>query len=229
MGRMKRYSNELALESKNSPHDASYQWLAVRKTSVRSGSVNHERDADAHSLHKLVLESAPYYLDLSPLDIDHLEVLFGFDLLAPGNHDAIVFNALLAGSPLASLCDRLGTTPIDCQPIFGVALGDDGDTYAHFEIKTRTGGISTGGGFGGSTGTSRGSARPRPSGSFSTSEDPAEYPLSLYLIVRKYGPCADIRDLPSTYNSLIARGEELIERRIIPNLLVPIREAITPL
>ncbi|MFN7020885.1 MAG: hypothetical protein ACK4WH_06110 [Phycisphaerales bacterium] len=227
MTRFRRYSNELALESAPSSEDPSYQWAAVRKTSVRSGSVNHSRDADAHGLHRLVLEAAPFYLDVSPLDIDHLEVLFGFDLLAGGNHDAIVFSALLGESRLATLCDRPGQYPIECQPVFGVSLGEQPAAggvgiHAYFEVKTRTGG-SSGPKSGPAGGTGR--SRPRSSGESSV-DDLHEHPISLYLILRAHNPVSDVRDLGAVYNLLVSRGEELLERRIVPNLLMPVREAI---
>jgi hypothetical protein len=200
--------------------------MAVRKTSVRSGSVNHRRDGEAHALHRLVVETAPFYLDITPLDVDHVEVLFGFDLMAGGNHDGIIFSALLAGSPLASLCDRPGLSPIDCQPIFGISLGDEpapvgaGEISAYVEVKTRTAGGGGGRGPGG-----RGKSRSH-SAQESRSDDFLEHPISLYLILRKPGPISDIRELPGLYNTLVAHGEELLERRVVPKLLTPIREAI---
>ena len=106
MDRFRRYDNELALESRSEAIGSGGQrWLAVRRTSVRSGSVNPESMRDGYALHRLVLETSPYFLDITPLDVDHVEVLYGFDLLASGNHDLIVFNALMAGSPLAALVD----------------------------------------------------------------------------------------------------------------------------
>ncbi len=232
MGRMRRYTNELALESNAEASDTSYQWMSVRRTSIRSGSVNHQKDADAHALHRLALETAPFFLDMSTLDIEYAEVLFGFDLLASGNHDSIVFNALLAGSPFAAICDRPGLIPTDCQPIFGMALREDGSVQAHIEIKTRTGGHGTGGGWG-SGGRMRGRSLGNSGCEGATGaagigrgDEPVEYPLSLYLVLRRYGLSGDIRDLPSVYNTLVAHGEELLERRIVPNLLMPIREAI---
>ena len=35
---------------------------------------------DALKLHKLLLELAPHHLGISPVEIDYLDVLFGFDL-----------------------------------------------------------------------------------------------------------------------------------------------------
>ena len=56
MERFRRYQNELALESNSA--GAQQQWVALRKASVRSGSVNAESVEDAFRLHKLVLEIA---------------------------------------------------------------------------------------------------------------------------------------------------------------------------
>jgi hypothetical protein len=202
MERFKRYSNELALESRPSGPEGAYEWLAVRRTSVRSGSVNPESDRHAHDLHRVILASAPFYLDIPPLDIEHLEVLFGFDFLAAGNHDAIVFNALMAQSPLAAMLEGHTVAAVDFQPSLGIALNEACDLQAFFEVKTRT------------------SAAEVRSGDY------REEPISIYVILRKQGPIGDIKQLPSVYDSLVVRAEELLDHRIVPNLLVPIRDAI---
>lgn len=237
MDRLRRYDHELALESRggaalNTPGGTSggaaggpaggargQQWLAVRKTSLRSGSVNPTTSDQAYRLHTLTVEAAPCFLDISPLDIDHVELLYGFDLPASGNHDAIVFSALMSGSPLASLIDVRknrhggaleggadqgsgGFIPVDFQPLLGVALTDELDVQAHVEVKTRT------------------SARQVRTGEY------RDDPISLYLIVRKYGPFSDIRELPGAISNLRARGEDLVDSCIIPKLLTPIRDAI---
>lgn len=214
MDRFKRYTDELALESRPDADatgigGASQQWVAVRKTSIRSGSVNPESAEDGYRLHKLVLESAPYFLDISPLDIDHIEVLYGFDMMATGNHDTIVFNALFAGSPLAALVDGLqmkaeqALRMVDCQPLLGVSLADEGDLQAHFEVKTRSGNRHGKG-----------------------NSDYREDPISVYLIVRKYGPCGDVKHLEAEFDALTRRGEEMLESVVLPRLLSPIRDSI---
>jgi hypothetical protein len=216
MDRFKRYTDELALESRPTAEvvpgitgGPAQQWVAVRKTSVRSGSVNPDSSDAGYRLHRLALESAPYYLDISPLDVDHLEVLYGFDMMAPGNHDTIVFNALYAGSPLASLVEGLqgkGDHPVrvvDCQPLLGLALPDDSDIQAHFEVKTRSG-----------------SRQGRSGGDF------REDPISVYLIVRKYGPFENMKDLETVFRQLTTKGEHLLDSVVLPRLLGPIRDAI---
>lgn len=203
MDQFRRYKDELALET--TPEAAEQKWLAIRGTNVRSGAVNPETLDDAYRLHREVLELSPYFLSISPLDVEYVELLFGFDLAASGNHDEIVFEALIAGSPLAKLMDMPGTVPIDCQPIFGIALKDRVDIEAHFEVKTR--------------------ASERKGRPFSEIERASE-PISIYLTLRKYGPVTDIKELPRVFERLCDRGEELLEARVVPNLVNPIREAI---
>ena len=70
MDRFRRYDGELALEA---PEQSShYSWMALRRTTVRSGSVNPDSLEQAYKLHRLVLEVAPYFLSISPLDIEFI-------------------------------------------------------------------------------------------------------------------------------------------------------------
>lgn len=205
MDRFRRYQNELALESRGEVADG-HEWLAIRRTSVRSGSVNPQDENDAYSLHRLVLEAAPYFLDLSPLDVDHLELLYGFDLMAVGNHDQIVSEALLAGSPLGGLALGDGVTTLDCQPVYGVLLEDEhelGATEVFVEVKTRMG--------------------PREIREGACREEP----ISVYLTLRRSGPFESIKVFQEVFNGLAQRGESVLENSVIPGVLMPIREAIS--
>lgn len=195
----RKYRDELALES--NPQEMPHRWLAVKGTSIRSGCVNAESLTECYGLHQLVLDAAPSYLSISPLDIDHLEVLFGFDLMAQGNHDQIVYDALLAGSPLAGLMDIPHATLSDFQPTLGVTLGASKEFEVYAEVKTRPVML-----------------RPR---------DPElGEPISVYLTMRKLGPISDMKELTTAFTRLTKMGEDLIQHRIVPNLLVPIHAAI---
>ncbi len=203
MERFRRYHNELALESRQSTSgESQQQWLALRKSSVRSGSVNPDGSDDAFRLHRLILEVSPYFLDISPLDIDHLELLFGFDLLAMGNHDAMAYSALLRASPFANFADAPGSVVLECSPMLGIALDDSCSLQAQVEIKTRS------------------SARQVRTGDY------REEPLSIYLTVRKYGPIDDIKDLLKLQSLLIEQAEQLIASRVVPHILIPLRDTI---
>jgi hypothetical protein len=45
---------------------------------------------------------APYFLSISPLDVDHLELVYAFDFDCSGNRDEVVMDALLGGSRSAT-------------------------------------------------------------------------------------------------------------------------------
>jgi hypothetical protein len=200
MTTFRRYRDELALESSQS--EMPHRWMAVRGTTIRSGTVNAESLADAYALHKHLLEVAPNYLSISPLDVDYVELLYGFDLLAGGNHDAIVLDALLPGSPLAALLDVPNAQPADFQPLVGLSLGKGRDVEVYFEVKTR------------------------PAEGRGRESDGASEPISVYLTLRKFGAISDVKEMPRVLTDLARIGEELVEQRVVPGLLVPIREAI---
>ena len=201
MATFRRYREELALESPQT--DLPHRWIAVRSNNIRSGSVNAPNMEAAYGLHRLVLESAPYYLNVSPLDVDYVELLYGFDLMASGNHDSIVFEALLAGSPMARLVEGSDARPIDCQPLIGLSFGSRADIEVYFEVKTRAGAHSA----------------PRDP------ENPHD-PISVYLTLRKFGAVQDLKELPAVLTRLASRGEELVDSCVVPTLLVPLRHAI---
>jgi hypothetical protein len=89
-------------------------------------------------LHTLLLQLAPFHLGVSPVEIDYLDILFGFDLTFSGNHDEIIAESLLADSPLNCLTEEPGAKPVDFQPSVTVALTDDCRLQARIDIVTRT-------------------------------------------------------------------------------------------
>jgi hypothetical protein len=197
LDQLRRYETEYALESEEA--NGAYAWIAMRKTSLRSGWVNPERPEQAYRLHKLLLELAPYYLSVSPLDVDHLELVFGFDFEADHDRDEIIFDALLANSPLGELVDRNREGIIDAQPFVGMSIDEDSRMKAFVEIKTRP-------------------DRPNTLGSGD--------PISVYLTVRAKGPLQSLDELSEVFGALAGHGERICESRLIPSILVPIRQAI---
>lgn len=51
-------------------------------------------------------------------------------------------------------------------------------------------------------------------------------PISIYLTLRQFEPVTDLRELPDRFDRLARRGQELVDERVLPALLTPIREAI---
>lgn len=201
MTRFRRYDNELALEGGGENNDPSQRWVGVRKTSIRTGDVNPASLADGLKLHRLVLDVAPNYLNISALDIEYVELVYGFDLPATGNHDAIVADALIGTGPLASLLNIRNAIPTSFQPVFGLALSEDAELQVQFEVKTRP------------------SRAPK-------GEEAGASPITVICALRKYGVLSDIKDLPSVLRTLAATGEDMIETRVIPHMLKPIHQVI---
>jgi len=202
MNRFRRYEGELALES--SRRDTEYKWLALRRTSIRSGHVNPQAMEDAYRFHRLLLEISPYHLTISPLDVDYLELMLGFDLECKENHDRIIYEALFEQSPMADLLaegDEHGKI-LDVQPVFGQSLTEDGDLQAYFEVKTR------------------------PKSRRGSSRGYRNEPISLFLTLRKYGPIDDVKQLQTELDALTQTAEQLATDRLVPDLLTPIAQRI---
>jgi len=200
MERFANYDTELALES--SRREAEQRWLSLRRNSVRAGHVNPDSMEAAYRFHDMILEAAPHHLTISPLDVDYLELLLGFDLDCRGNHDEVVYEALYADTPLAHLGDVPNTRVLDVQPVFGLALTESGDTQAHFEVRTRSR-------------RRRGRARYR------------DEPISVFLTMRRYGPVKKIEDLLPRLHAMRNEAEQLASERLVPYMLTPIARHIT--
>ena len=202
MDKFRRFDSELSLESP--PVDGQYDWTALRQSSIRSGSVNPPDMSSACDLHRTILEIAPYYLSISPIEIDHLELMFGFDLEAKGNHDEIVFDALFADSSLGALINSKEEHPTDIQPFVGYTIEEDEQKIAvNFEIKTRV-----------------------AQRSFSDDKFEDE-PISVFVSARRTGPIDRIEDLIPSFHSLTRLMEQLATDKLIPCMLNPITRAIS--
>ena len=200
MDRFHRYSDELALESRR--REGEYRWLALRQQSIRSGHVNGDSLEQMYRVHRLVLELAPFYLTISPLDVNYVELLFGFDLDCKANHNEIVYDALIAETSLAGMLDYPDARPTDVQPIFGFCLPGKEDVQVFFEVKTRTSPAQV----------RRGRYRAEP--------------ISVFLTLRRQGPIQKPDELPAIFEMLRGHAERLAADKVAPQLLTPISRAI---
>lgn len=253
--RFKRYSNELALESGPFPGTTggaggagglggaggdvdvdSEEWVAMRKRSVRSGVVNPPSMKSAKDLHTLVLQTAPFYLGINPLEVEYLEVSFAFEMDAAGNHNQIVAEALLGNGPLAKFIEKeieeRGAQAIDVQPFLGLAFGAAQEVEAYLELKTRSGPAAAVGGAGVDADEAGFDASFRAEGGieFDAGDDDedadADEPITVYLTVRRNGPLISVDDLPGWLDELWAAAERLTDERVAPLILKPLRRAI---
>jgi hypothetical protein len=191
---------EVALESTEDERD--FLWVAMRQLSLKSGWVNPGTLEDAYRMHRTVLEVAPYFLSISPLDVDHLELVYAFDFDCEGNRDEVVLDALLGGSPLGEFADPATDMVLDAQPFVALALADAPDMHVYVEVKTRL-----------------------PRGETAVTREGTD-PLSVMLTVRRTGPVRALGDLPTHLAALSGHGERLVEQRLIPRVLMPLRDRI---
>ncbi|MDY6914571.1 MAG: hypothetical protein SVT52_08970 [Planctomycetota bacterium] len=193
-------SREYVLEG---DHDSgSYQWLELHKNRLAAGCFNPPSFSRAHQLHQWLLEHSIYYLGLSPLDIECLDVLYGFNLDFVGNRDAIVAEALLNGSPLAALALEEGAKTIEFEPSMVIALDEGEHLQARLSLETR------------------GSSYQTRTGQYE------DQPISVYFTVRRYSQPEKLLELKSAFTEQCDTCEDISSRIVIPNVVRPIATAI---
>ena len=121
--------------------NSSYRWMSLETRRLSCGHVNPETVEDSLKLHRLMLEQAPYQLGISNVEIDYMDLLFGFDLSFSGNHDEIIAESLYPESPLTCLTDEPGAKAVDFQPSVTVALSDDCRLQARIDVVTVRAGL----------------------------------------------------------------------------------------
>lgn len=201
MTQFRRYDNgDFNLEEDRK--SGSYRWVRLESKRLVSGYVNPPELDDALRLHKFLLELAPYHLGISPLEIEHVEVLFGFDLAFRGNHDDIVIESLFSESPLACLLEEGGARAVDVQPSIAIALNDDCRLQARVEILTRTDNYQV------------------RTGDYNDDE------ISVYLTVRRYWGDRPKEPMEAIFEDMFERADQISSRRVVPRIIRPISDAI---
>ena len=180
----------------------SYRWLELQSHRLTVGYFNPPDVNDAFDLHRWMLESSIYFLGVSPLDVEALDVLFGFNMDYNGNRDAIVANALLAGSPLDAMASEITPRATECEPSIVLSLDEDCSMQARLSVETRCNSYQV------------------RTGQYDNE------PISVYFTVRRYPRPGKVIELKSSYNEQLALCEELIARAVVPNVITPIAAAI---
>ncbi len=179
-----------------------YRWLSVEANRLSCGYFNPPTCRDAYALGSSVLEVVPYYLSISPVDLDYLDILWGFDYQCKGNHHELIAEALLGDSPVGKLLETPGSKAVNYELSAIVSLSEDSRTHARVWVEPRT------------------SAQQIRSNHFS------EDALSVYVIVRQWAGGRKLPDLHELYEQLPRQGEQFIDERVVEHFLAPIREAI---
>lgn len=202
MSRFRKYENgDLSIEE--SRENETYRWLTLESRRLCAGHVNPPSLDDAIRLHAAVLEQAPYDLGLSPIEVDYLDVLFGFDLSFRGNHDEIIADSLLKDSPLNCLLDENSEAKaVDIQPSITVALSEDCRLQARIDIVTRTNSYQV------------------RTGDYSNDV------ISVYLVLRRYWGDRPREPMHEMIGQMAHRAEALCIDQMIPKVIKPISTVI---
>lgn len=195
-----RETGEFVLEGDRDAE--SYRWCELHPNRLCAGYFNPSSVEDAYYLHRWLLERSQYYLGVSGLDVEALDLLFGFNLDYLGNRDGIVADALLGDSPLLALCDDPAVRPIEFEPNMVVAL--DADCYLQGRISVET----------------HSSSYQVRTGQYE------DEPISIYFTVRQYPTPTEPLDLLASFQRLCQVGEDLATRIVVPRILQPIAETI---
>lgn len=202
ISRFRKYdSGDLSIEE-NRDND-SYRWVTLESRRLCAGHVNPESVEESLKLHTLLLQQVPYDLGFSAIEVDYLDVLFGFDLSFRGNHDEIIAESLLRDSPLSCLLDESGAKAVDIQPSITVALTEDCRLQGRIDVVTRTNSYQV------------------RTGEYSSNDV-----ISVYLILRRYWGDRPKEPMEKLLAQMAERGEQLCLNHVIPRVLKPISAII---
>lgn len=179
-----------------------YPWMELQPRRLAAGSFNPSELAAAFRLHRWLLERSVYYLGMSGLDVESLDVLFGFNLDFQGNRDAVVGDVLLGASPLAALAMEGTGKTVECEP--AVVIGLDEDCYLQGRLWVET----------------HSSTFQVRTGRYDSE------PISVYFAVRRYPRPGEVIDPCKSYEQQCRQCEDLAERIIVPQIIQPLAAAI---
>ena len=180
----------------------SYRWMEVHPQRLLAGYFNPPAVEDAYALHRWLLRRSVFFLGVSALDVDSLDVTYGFNMDYRGNRDKVVAEALLGGSALGAFALDEDGCNIGCEPAVIIALDEECSLQARLSVETRS------------------SAYQVQSGQYE------DEPISLYLTVRGYPTAGRLLQIEEAFADQCRAGEGLIERLVIPQVIRSIAAAI---
>jgi hypothetical protein len=179
-----------------------YRWCTLEPRRICSGQVNPTNLDDAIKQHKLVLELAPYTLSVSPMDCEALDLLYGFDFLYRGNHNALLAEALGVGSAFERMIELPGSTIVNYEPTVTVALDEECRLQCRLSVEARTNAYQ-----------------------IRMGEYPEEQ-LSVYVTARQYGSLSPSTTFVQTLDRLSQVCQEMLENHVIEGILQPLQRTI---
>ena len=181
----------------------SYRWVTLEARRLCSGYVNPPSFEEVDATNERVLETAPYHLDLSPLDTEALDFMYSFDFVYAGNHDEVVAEALVVGTPLEHLVGIAGSKVVNYEPSLMFALDEPCRLQCRLSIETRT------------------NAYQIRTGQF------PEAPISVYFTVRQYWGKQPYKTYFESYQNQRRIAHELVETHVIPHIIQPLSRTIS--
>jgi hypothetical protein len=200
-GLSRRGRHEYYLESPQTT--GRYRWVCVESERLACGMANPDDLEDAYTLHRFVLELAPYMLSLSHLDIDSLDVTIAMDFDCADNHDEIISEALLSGSAFSCFLEMPNAKPIGLSPAAVFSLTADGWTQARVSIESKTAVYD-----------------PRKP------KEPGDQPINVSLTVRQYPTPAVKFDALESFERQCRLVETLMQQKVVPYFVRPLISAI---
>ncbi|MFL5341049.1 MAG: hypothetical protein ACJ8F7_12950 [Gemmataceae bacterium] len=197
----RRDNGEFTLEGDR--EGGSYRWVTLEPRRLCTGYSNPESLEDADKTNERVLETAPFHLDISPLDAEALDVMFSFDFMYAGNHDEVVAEALAVGTSLEQLLGIPGSRVMNYEPSLMLALDEQCRLQSRLSIETRT------------------NAYHIRTGQF------PESPISVYFTVRQYWGKQPYRTFLESYHNQRKLVQELVDGHVIPNVIQPLSRTIS--
>ena len=179
-----------------------YRWMELQTHQLSAVYFNPPALAEAFALHEWLLERCVYFLGVGGLDVEALDVMFGFTMDYQGNRDAIVAEALLAGAPMGMLAGDPRTRCVEFEPGIVVTLDEQCYLQARLSLETRCSSFQV------------------RTGQYD------DEPISVYVTVRRYPSPGRVMELAKSFSQQAEACEEMVSRAIVPNVIQPIVTAI---
>jgi hypothetical protein len=180
-----------------------YRWAAVESKRLCSGQVNPPSVEAAIDQHRLVLDLAPAYLSVSPLDCEALDVLFGFDFAYRGNHNALLAEALGVGPAFDRVGEMPGGRVINYEPSLTMSLDEDCRVQVRVSTETRTNAFQV------------------RTGEFT------EEQLSVYVTARQYGSLDPDTTYVEALDRLVRLARDVVDTCVVEQILRPLARTIS--
>lgn len=196
-----REGNEFVLEEDKEP--GSYRWVTLETRRIGSGYINPPALDDCHAQHELMLDMSPHTLSVNHLDCEALDVMFGFDFNYNGNHDEVVGQVFGLDGRFAGLISLPHARLVDFEPTLTLALDEQCRRQARLSIVTRTNSYQV------------------------RTSHYSEESISVYFTIRQYWGLGNEPSFLDSYRRQFEIGMELVDAHVIPNVVMPLSEAIS--